>query len=987
MFLPFSKIWQLVLSISTHLKPFFRLVPSIRHYDWGGTSYIPALLRCENTEGRPFAELWMGAHPTHPSFIQKKEGAPLGLDALISQNPETFLGHETMRDYGGLPFLLKVLDVAKPLSIQVHPGPHQARAGFDEEECRNVPRLAPFRNYKDPFAKPELVMALEGPFWLLAGFRPVTEIGQIISVHPELKALSANFFPTTEGIKALFRRVMSAPQEEVERLMRPLLNRLSAENARTPFDKNDHRFWVLKANGSFSFSGGADRGLMLILFMNLVKLCPADYLFIPPGVLHAFLEGTAVEISANSDNVLRGGLTQKHMDVAELLKAVSFDGAPLEIRKGTSIAAEELVFPTEAKEFELRQLRLRKGESRALSASWGGRIFFIAPGPKDSWLDVQWDHGRDRFLSGESFFLPRGGVCTLRASCDAVVFQAGIPPVETFHGRRPIALAFGTSGLRGPVDDITDLEAFVNARGFLRYVKEKNGQSRDPQVLLGMDLRPSSPRIAAAVARAIQEEGGTVENAGRVPSPALMSEGLAKNCPSIMVTGSHIPFDRNGIKFNLADGEVLKEDECKILARVREVRAEEYNRPAGESFFDERGMFKPEVVYPLGAETKGARESYLRRYLDFFPTGGLRGMRIVVYQHSAVGRDVLVDVLRGVGADVIALGRSDAFVPIDTEDISDDRLADLQRMADHARGNGKPIDALVSTDGDSDRPLICGFQENGQIVFFPGDNVGPLVAEYLDADGVVAPVSVNDAVDDFLKGKVLPRTRIGSPFVIEGMRTAGSRSKVVVGYEANGGVLLQNEIVKKGRRLAPLPTRDSVLPILCVLFSARERGLSLVQLFNRLPRRFTKAGLLDNFPKEIAQTVLRSFFPLDPRQMEVDFGSSGMLSACDETGTAVPIDDKSAQVLREGRIRLETVFNEKAGFGGGVVRINFLDGLRLCFGNRDVAHIRPSGNAPQLRIYACANSPERAQEIVRLSLREPDGLLRTLVERFQKKAD
>lgn len=959
----------------------YPLVPSVQHYDWGGTTFIPSLIRRENPEGRSFAELWMGAHPAHPSLVRIDGAEPLDLDALIAQKPETFLGHETLRDFGGLPYLLKVLDVAKPLSIQVHPGRDQSRAGFDDEEGRNVSLLAPFRKYKDPFSKPELVLALGDSFWALAGFRPVGEIQRLLSAHPELVSLSRDFTASSDGVKNFYGRIMSAPQEEIDKLLRPLIDRWTKENKRTPFLKEDPRYWVLKAHGLYSSPSGVDRGILSILLMNLVKLNLGESLFLPPGVLHVFLEGMALEISANSDNVFRGGLTHKLLDVPELLKTVTFEETPIDIRRSNDPDARESVYPTPAKEFELRRLHLRKGEARLCPASWGSRIFFVAPGPAELRVEVDTDQGRVTFRSGESFFVPRGGACVLRPSADAVIFQAGTPPVDTFHGRRPTALAFGTSGLRGRIADITDLEAYVNTRGFLRYVKEKSGQSIVP---LGMDLRPSSPRIAVAVARAVQEEGGTVENVGRLPSPALMAFACARNLPSVMVTGSHIPFDRNGIKFNLVDGEVLKLDEIKILEHVKVVRAEEYNRPPGESLFDGRGFFKPEEIVPLPSESSAARDAYRRRSLDFFPSDGLRGMRIVVYQHSAVGRDLLVDVLRELGAEVIPMGHSDEFVPIDTEDISDERLDDLQRMVNEARAGGAPIDALVSTDGDSDRPLICGTRPDGTLTFFPGDWVGPLVAEYLEADGVVAPVSVNDAVDDFLKGKLLPRTRIGSPFVIEGMRSAAPGRKRVVGYEANGGFLLQHEIQRQDRRLSPLPTRDALLPILCILFSARERGLSLVQLFDRLPRRFTKAGLLDNFPKETAQAILCSFSPSDARVIEVDFCLNGKRMARDEFGKAVPIDDELVQSLKEGKARLETVFNERVGFSGGLVQINFLDGLRLRFGNGDVAHIRPSGNAPQLRIYACADTSERAQEIVRLGLQEPHGLLRTLAERVTK---
>ncbi len=221
-----------------------------------------------------------------------------------------------------------------------------------------------------------------------------------------------------------------------------------------------------------------------------------------------------------------------------------------------------------------------------------------------------------------------------------------------FRGRRPTVLRFGTSGLRGLVTDITDLEAYINTRGFLDYVFRVGDAAPGDTVCIAGDLRPSTDgedrSIMRVVARAIRDAGLKVDNLGKLPTPALTYFGLQTNEPSVMVTGSHIPFDRNGIKFNRRSGEVLKEDEPGILAAVAEVRRQEYERPAGESLFDDEGMFN-EGVSPLPSVNERAREAYLERYLEFFPAGGLRGKRIVFFQHSAVGRDLLVDLLRELG--------------------------------------------------------------------------------------------------------------------------------------------------------------------------------------------------------------------------------------------------------------------------------------------------------------------------------------------------
>ena len=403
-----------------------------------------------------------------------------------------------------------------------------------------------------------------------------------------------------------------------------------------------------------------------------------------------------------------------------------------------------------------------------------------------------------------------------------------------------------------------------------------------------------------------------------------------------MVTGSHIPFDRNGIKFNKSSGEVLKEDEPGILAAVAKVREVEYQREADESAFDDEGML--EQTRPLPPVNGNGSENYLKRYLDFFPASGLLGKRIVVFQHSAVGRGLLVEVLMRLGASVIPTRRSETFIPIDTEDITDERLGELQQMADDEGG----ADAIVSTDGDSDRPLVAGVDSEGKVHFIGGDVLGIIVAKYLGADAIVIPISANDAVD--LELENVTKTKIGSPYVVKAMQEA--TGDAVVGWEANGGFLTGSTIEKDGRTLRPLPTRDAILPILCALYASVEKECTLSELVAELPPRFSKAGLIDDFPREASLEILRRFTPGD-----------------------------FAAIAEE----LSSFFTPELGFGE-IEDINTIDGLRIYFSNGDIAHIRPSGNAPQLRIYAVADSEARAEAIVSASLEEPDGILRRLAK-------
>lgn len=562
------------------------------------------------------------------------------------------------------------------------------------------------------------------------------------------------------------------------------------------------------------------------------------------------------------------------------------------------------------------------------------------------------------------------------------------PERPEFLEYTPAPLAFGTSGLRGLVADITDLEASINARGFLNFALRAGDVKPGEAVVVAGDLRPSTGRILCAVAKAAEDAGLRVEYAGKVPTPALTYYAMQKGRASVMVTGSHIPFDRNGIKFNKSRGEVLKSDEPGILAEVGEVRRAEYGKGREETSFGPDGMFKPGLRPAMPPADGEARRLYLRRYLDVFPVNGLQGRRIVLYQHSAVGRDLLLELLESLGAEVLPMGRSEEFIPIDTENVTEDQLARLSAMAESALAAGPRLAALVSMDGDSDRPLVVGLappgeaDEKGRLIrFCGGDLLGALVAEYLNADAAAVPVSANDAVDQHLAafGAKLVKTKIGSPYVIAAMqklRTGGFGR--VVSWEANGGFLTGTDLELGRGTLKALPTRDAVLPILCALFSAFGRGLTVVQDFARLPRRFSRAGLLDQFPPEASRAILARFSPSDPGVVEAVFGGGGV-SVIDPDGKAVQLAPGHALAaeLQEKRRAIQGFFTEADGFGP-LERINVLDGVRMTFRGGDIAHVRPSGNAPQLRAYACAGSQARADAIAGACLREPDGILRRI---------
>jgi len=961
------------------------LQAGIQHYAWGDKSFIPDLLGIDNPEGRPFAELWMGAHPNLPSEIEV-DGGHVALDGFISASAEEILGPAVTREFDGqLPYLFKVLSAGAPLSVQTHPSKARAREGFIQEDAAGIPPAAGHRNYRDINHKPELIAALTD-FYGLRGFRPLTEIAQVLTEIPELRSLRPEFEPTAAELKALYEHIMTVSQDRVDAVLDPILKRLAEADRQSSFTREDREYWVLRANREYSKEGHRDRGIFSIYLLNLVHLQPGEAMYLPAGVLHAYLEGSGIEIMANSNNVIRGGLTSKHVDVPELLNNVSFEGsAPEILQPSRQPGSGEWVFETPVREFELRRIEVTKAQPHQNGSDHSAEILIVVDATGDAEVTVVSQAKRLDLRKGGVFLTPSGVAYTIRTDRAAVLYKATVPrdPRALFRGAQPTALAFGTSGLRGLVTDIADLEAYINTRGFLDYLFKSGELEKGEFVCIAGDRRPSTISskggIMRAVARAIADAGLQVDHLGRIPTPTLTYHALQQGRASVMVTGSHIPFDRNGIKFNKKAGEVLKADEPGILAAVAAVRRAEYTRPESESLFQDDGSFKPGARPELPPINEDAGRDYVQRYIDFFPPQGLQGKRILFFQHTAVGRDLLVQLFRDLGAEVITAGRCEEFVAIDTEDITEERLRGLQDMADDAIRKYGPIDAVVSTDGDSDRPLISGIDADHKVRFFGGDLLGIVVADYLDADAISVPISANDAVDHHFenRGLTLHKTKIGSPYVIQSMAEAQSAGRRrVVGWEANGGFLTGSRISQNERTLEALPTRDAVLPLLAALFSSIEKQCSLVALFERLPPRYSKAGLIDAFPQETSRTLIQKFSPTDERVKEVRF-DAGMVTLVFADGHSETASTSAAAEQQAIRERIAATFTAEGGFDQ-VVRINTIDGVRIYFSNGDIAHIRPSGNAPQLRIYAVANTQTRANEIVEMGLREPDGLLRKL---------
>ena len=557
----------------------------------------------------------------------------------------------------------------------------------------------------------------------------------------------------------------------------------------------------------------------------------------------------------------------------------------------------------------------------------------------------------------------------------------------------PVQPGFGTSGVRALVTDLTDLEIYCLTMGTLVYFTNNNllvckEPSKDSiKIPVACDLRPSSERLTRATVKAILECGYQAEYLGALPTPALTCYALNQGVASFMITGSHIPLDRNGQKANRCDGEVMKSDEQGIVSEVNKIRDMLLNGSTDQSFFDQYGMLKADQKPSLPKASNAAEQHYLQRYASVFPAQALVGLRIVFFEYSAVGRDLLPTILRNAGADVICIGRSDEFFPIDTEALSDQHLDELLQIVLEARAKYGRIDALVSTDGDSDRPLVIAVEEkiDSSICprFIPGDLLGLLVTDYLSVDSISVPISSNPAIQQYFENQQIPVrfTRIGSPYVIEAMQQAkfeGSNS--IVAWEANGGYLTGSDLPLNTGVIDALPTRDAMLPILCLLHASVQKQQSLCEMVDELPAWYGKAGLLDDFPRLSSSAMIEQLTPAhDSTICVVQFAAERitLLDVDNQIISHYPVHSAEVSSMVNAKRVLESVFSKQFGFGL-LTQINCLDGLRCYFENDEIAHIRPSGNAPQLRIYAYARTQSRSNAIVFMGIEEPDGLLRQL---------
>lgn len=332
----------------------------VQKYAWGSKTALPSLLGWPKPWEEPAAELWLGAHPKAPSMVEMK-GQWSSIIEVIAEDPVSVLGRYAAERFSNkLPFLFKVLAADRPLSIQVHPHMMQAREGFERENRLNIPLGAPNRNYKDACHKPENLCAVT-PFEAMKGFRApkdiLTLMDRVFLSSPLTEMDSLRKEPNAAGMKRFFSALMT-----MDPARRAQVVEETVKGAGRIVHDDRAFYWLLELNREYP----GDVGVLSPLFLNLITLSPGEAIYVPAGVPHAYLSGVGMEIMAGSDNVLRGGLTPKHVDIPELLRIVNFKSGSVEKQRPLPDENFERIYRTPAEEFQLSEISL-EGEARYTS--------------------------------------------------------------------------------------------------------------------------------------------------------------------------------------------------------------------------------------------------------------------------------------------------------------------------------------------------------------------------------------------------------------------------------------------------------------------------------------------------------------------------------------------------------------------------------------------------------------------------------------------
>jgi mannose-6-phosphate isomerase len=393
----------------------------VQNYAWGGFYYLPKLLNIPVIKGETYAEYWLGTHDRGSAEFKNGSENLVNLKDYVQAFPQQTLGEKAAKEFGRLPFLLKVLDVKDMLSIQVHPTKINAQIEFNRENEKGIDLSSPGRNYKDNNHKPELMLALS-EFWLLHGFKTPKALQNILREVPELHFLVPVF--GGDNYKKLYQHVMEMPQVQVDRHLKTLIERNIAHAGKLSKDKED--FWAARAAITYSLNGHVDRGIFSIYFFNLVHLQAGQAVFQDAGLPHAYLEGQNVEIMSNSDNVLRGGLTPKHVNVPELLKHIKFEPTIPQIITGKQVETGRVVYETAAQDFELSRIQIAKSE-KFRSVSHSMEIFLVFSGSAEIA-----EKGKPGFKrnKGEAWVSFDTAESEIKALDDSIIFQASIPRID-----------------------------------------------------------------------------------------------------------------------------------------------------------------------------------------------------------------------------------------------------------------------------------------------------------------------------------------------------------------------------------------------------------------------------------------------------------------------------------------------------------------------------------------------------------------------------
>ena len=470
-------------------------------------------------------------------------------------------------------------------------------------------------------------------------------------------------------------------------------------------------------------------------------------------------------------------------------------------------------------------------------------------------------------------------------------------------------VGFGNGGIRAPATELDDAVVYAFTHAFLDHLRQAGHLDRVRQVPVGGDLRPSSTAIMRAAAAAIADSGLFPVNAGRLPAPALAWHALHHHVPAVLVTGSHMSTESNGLKFFRPDGDAGRADETAL-------RRQPVVLPSQR--FDQQARMHGGV--PLGETDHTIESGWRERLKTFLRPEGLTGWKVGVVEQSTTAREPLVALLEALGAGVTRLGRRETFLALDTED-----LPSAWEEAGPLWVRKHGLDALISADADGDRPLLA----TAEGTWLRGDRVGALAARELGASTVVTPVTSTSAIEASEWFEVVHRTRVPSPELGAALHQeaarAGQGDGSVVGFAAHGGLLTASPLAMEGRTLPPLPSRDGVLPALLALQAAARRGCSLAALDRELPDRHTDSTKLTGFTREWVAELAEDF-------------KSGSDEARQQLGAALDLP-------------------------APVTAIDTYDGIRATLGDGSVVHLRASGNARVLRIYVEADSREAAREL------------------------